>query len=116
MFGDGGVISRKAAQTTDYYLYNGRGDVVQLATSGGNVTVTYDYDTFGNLLQSYIGDTNPFRYCGEYWDNETKRYYLRARYYSPATVRFMQRDSYLGNSADPMSLNRYTYGHNNPVK
>jgi len=59
---------------------------------------------------------NPFRYCGEYWDYETKRYYFRARYYSPATGRFTQRDKFLGFYADPLSLNRYTYAHNNPVK
>jgi YD repeat-containing protein len=32
VYGDDSIISRKTAQGTDYYLYNGRGDVVQLAT------------------------------------------------------------------------------------
>jgi len=79
------------------------------------VTATYDYDAFGNLL-SVNDHLNPFRYCGEYWDYETKRYYFRARYYSPATGRFTQRDKFLGFYADPLSLNRYTYAHNNPIK
>ena len=115
VFGGSSIISRTTAQGTDYYLYNGRGDVVQLTNSAGNVTATYDYDAFGNLLT--VNDhLNPFRYCGEYWDYETKRYYFRARYYSPATGRFTQRDKFLGFDTDPLSLNRYTYTHNNPVR
>ena len=83
--------------------------------SGAVMRICY-YDAFGNMLMEYMDDTNPFRYCGEYWDDETRNYYLRARYYSPSTGRFTQRDSYLGRYADPLSLNRYTYGHNNPVR
>jgi len=39
-------------------------------------------------------DSNPFRYCGEYFDKETKTYYLRARYYDPAIGRFTQQDTH----------------------
>ena len=53
---------------------------------------------------------------GEFYDIETGRYYLRSRYYAPSTGRFKQRDSFLGFYSDPLSLNRYTYAHNNPVK
>jgi len=115
VFGGSSVISRATAQGTDYYLYNGRGDVVQLTNSAGSVTATYDYDAFGNLL-TVNNHLNPFRYCGEYWDYETKRYYFRARYYSPSTGRYNQRDKFLGFYSDPLSLNRYTYAHNNPIR
>lgn len=60
-------------------------------------------------------DTNAFRYCGEYYDKETATIYLRARYYSPSTGRFISRDSFAGSNNDPLSLNLYTYCHNNPV-
>jgi len=115
VFGCNSIISRETMQGIDYYLYNGRGDVVQLTNSVGNVTATYDYDAFGNLL-TITNHPNPFRYCGEYWDYETKRYYFRARYYSPKTGRFTQRDKFRGFYNDPLSLNRFTYAHNNPVK
>jgi len=116
VYGGSSIISRATAQGTDYYLYNGRGDVVQLTTTWGAVTVTYDYDPFGNLREAFLGDFNPFRYFGEYWDFETKRYNLRARYYDPGTGRFTQRDAFLGFYNDPLSLNRYTYCHNNPIR
>ncbi|MCM1270959.1 MAG: hypothetical protein NC247_10115 [Ruminococcus flavefaciens] len=61
-------------------------------------------------------DTNAFRYCGEYYDAETGTIYLRARYYNPTTGRFISRDSFAGRRSDPLSLNRYTYCRNNPVR
>ena len=35
---------------------------------------------------------NPFRYSGEYFDEETGFYYLRARYYDPSIGRFLTED------------------------
>ncbi len=43
-------------------------------------------------------------------------YYLRARYYNPYIGRFISEDSYWGEDTNPLSLNLYTYGHNNPIK
>ena len=60
-------------------------------------------------------DTNAFRYCGEYYDKETATIYLCARYYSPSTGRFISRDSFAGSNNDPLSLNLYTYFHNNHI-
>jgi len=47
---------------------------------------------------------NPFRYCGEYLDEETGNYYLRARYYDPGIQRFITQDSYKGEIENPLSL------------
>ena len=60
------------------------------------VTKTYDYDAFGNEAEPSSTDTNPFRYCGEYFDTETGTYYLRARYYDPAVGRFTARKIPIG--------------------
>ena len=60
-------------------------------------------------------NTNAFRYCGEYYDSETGTIYLRARHYNPSNGRFTQRDSFAGKQGDPLSLNLYTYCHNNPI-
>ena len=116
VYSSGGIISRTTSTSTLYYIYNGHGDVVQLTNSSGNVIITYKYDALGNMTTGASNDTNPFRYCGEYFDTETETYYLRARYYNPSTGRFTQRDSFGGWYNDPLSLNRYTYCHNNPLK
>ena len=112
------------------YVLNAHGDVVVLlkdveyedlwheGEDGNNLYVTYtvtevvkryDYDAFGNELNIDTTDTNPFRYCAEYFDTETGTIYLRARYYSPVTGRFTQ--------LDPIKdgLNWYAYCVNNPV-
>jgi hypothetical protein len=49
------------------YLFNGRGDVVQLINSSGAVTRNYFYDAFGNETGGTGGtDSNPFRFNAEY--------------------------------------------------
>ena len=98
-----------------YYTQDAHGDVVNLTDSTGAVTKTYKYDAFGVEKNIDNSDTNAFRYCGEYYDTETGTIYLRARYYNPATGRFISRDSFAGRRSDPLSLNLYTYCGNNPV-
>ena len=98
-----------------YYTQNAHGDVVNLTNADGEVTKKYTYDAFGVEKDIDDSDTNAFRYCGEYYDKETATVYLRARYYTPTTGRFISRDSYAGKNEDPLSLNRYTYCHNNPL-
>ncbi len=79
-----------------FYLYNGHGDVVQLADGSGEILWCYEYDAFGNEKaidgQDAAVDENPFRYCGEYFDSSSGTYYLRARYYQPGTGRFINED------------------------
>ena len=84
-------------------------DVTQLTDLSGEVTRDYDYDPYGVQLTDAMGDTNPFRYKGEYFDEETGFIYLRARYYDPAIGRFI--------SLDPAKdgLNWYVYCGNNPI-
>ena len=47
---------------------------------------------------------------------ETGLYYVNARYYNSTTGRFITEDTYIGKYYDPLSLNRYTYCHNNPLR
>ena len=91
------------------YLFNGHGDVTSMIDKSGNVTKTYSYDAFGNELNRDKNDTNPFRYCGEYWDNETESIYLRARYYNPSIGRFTTEDPIKDGN------NWYAYCGGNPV-
>lgn len=98
-----------------YFVFNYHGDVTELTDITGEVIKSYKYDAFG-IEENMDGlDNNPFRYTGEYFDKETNTIYLRARYYNPTNGRFVNQDSYLGNTNDPLSLNLYTYVHNNPI-
>ena len=100
-----------AQSTKKYYTTNGHGDVVGLLNNAGVLTKSYTYDAFGVEQNIDPADTNPFRYCGEYFDNESKDLYLRARYYSASTGRFTQQDPAMADG-----MNWYNYCGGNPVK
>lgn len=127
------LIYRETSDDTLFYLHNAHGDVTQLVDEFGQVVKDYRYDPFGNEdsipLPAFGGSVsrvlwqqeietidNPFRYCGEYLDEETGNYYLRARYYDPSIGRFISEDSNEGQLTNPLSLNLYTYCWNNPGK
>lgn len=109
------LISRNVGNSSLYYLYNGHGDVTSLKTTDGITAVQYYYDAFGTITEETAAVNNPFRYAGYEYDDETELYYLKSRFYNSMTARFMQEDTYRGKTNDPLSLNLYTYCHNNPV-
>ena len=108
------LISRETLTTEYGYLLDGHGDVAALVNPAGALVLDYAYDPFGSEtgFQPDNADQwdNPFRYCGEYWDEETETYYLRARQYDPDTGRFLSADSIKD------GFNWYVYCWNNPVR
>jgi RHS repeat-associated protein len=55
------------------------------------------------------------RCSGEQYDSDLGLYYLRARYYNPATGRFLSRDPLDGRANDPKTLHKYIYAGGDPV-
>ena len=114
----GNLISQRRGGIGSFYLQDGLGSTIQLANSTGSVTDTYLYDSFGNTLLASGSTLNPFRFVGPlgyYYDSDLVVYYIRARYYDPATGRFR--------SGDPLTTERilnvakffvYAYAKNNP--
>ena len=76
-------------------------DVIALIDDAGETVVEYKYNSWGKILSitgskaGTIGKTNPFRYRGYYYDEETGMYYLKNRYYDPEIRRFISADSYI---------------------
>ena len=103
------LISSKKGSNENFYTYNGHGDVIQLTNGTGAITKQYSYDAFGVEIDKADNNTNPFRYCREYYDIETDSVYLRARYYRPTTGRFITEDPIMD------GLNWYTYCSYEPV-
>jgi len=101
--------------TPSFYGYDGGGNVRQLTNSAGALTDTYEYDAFGNKINSTGTSPNNYLYRGEQYDSDLGLYYLRARYYNPATGRFMSRDPLDGNTTDPRTLRKYLYVGGDPV-
>ncbi len=65
--------------------------------------------------QNDIGNLNPFRYRGYYFDAETGLYYLQNRYYDPKTCRFINADNQLSTGGDLLGSNLFVYCGSNPV-
>ncbi|MFS0876818.1 RHS repeat-associated core domain-containing protein [Solibacillus isronensis] len=100
-----------------YYLTNYRGDVLALTDASGTVVAEYTYDAWGNILSQAgtMASVNPYRYAGYRFDEETKLYYLMARYYNPDTGVFLSLDPVRGDTMNPITMNGYNYANNNPV-
>ena len=97
-----------------------QGNIIGILDNIGRVVVEYNYDAWGRHTVSgsnvALGNKNPFRYRGYYYDTETELYYLQSRYYDPKLCRFINMDSI--EYAEPErinGLNLFAYCGNNPV-
>ena len=113
---------------TYYFDKNTLGDVVAIRDENGNILAKYEYDAWGNVTvydqygnvntnSTFIGNVNPIRYRGYYYDTETGFYYLQTRYYDPTICRFINADNYelVATLASRGGLNMYSYCANNPI-
>jgi RHS repeat-associated protein len=101
--------------TPSFYGYDGHGSVRQLTNSAGAITDTYDYDAFGNLINSTGNTPNNYLFAGEQYDPALGLYYNRARYLNTTTGRFWSMDAYEGDQQSPLSLHKYLYAESSPV-
>ena len=95
---------------------------MQIYNTSGELVATYDYDAWGRVVENStdqdtqnIAEANPIRYRGYYYDTETRLYYLKSRYYDPATKRFISTDEFVSTSIEDVAKNMFTYCLNNPV-
>lgn len=103
-----------------YYRHNSHGDVTAILDIQGNEKKTYSYNAYGKETQFILNPMgnqtailqwraeteqvyNPFRYAGEYYDQETRLIYLRNRYYDNSIGRFISQDTH-------WNINNIIYG------
>lgn len=98
-----------------YHGLDGHGNTRFLTDWQGDLTDTYDYDAFGNLIAATGSTPNNFLFTSEQFDPDLGLYFLRARYQDTTTGRFWTMDDFEGTGADPNSLHKYLYVHNNPI-
>lgn len=95
-----------------------------MVDSSGTAVVKYSYDAWGNILDvagtlaSTLGQDNPFRYKGYYYDKETGLYATATRYYDPEIGRFINADTeeiFFEDQDSLLQYNLFAYCFNNPT-
>ena len=105
-----------------FYIRYFMSNILGLVDDSGNIVVKYKYDAYGNRISITdtsgcdLGNINPFRYKGYYYDDDAQMYYCKSRFYVPSWHRWLNSDSisYL-EPKNITSLNLFTYCNNNPV-
>jgi RHS repeat-associated protein len=97
--------------STMLWLHHDQLGSTRLVTdSSGGSQAAYTFDAYGKMTASTGTVTNPLRFAGQYQDTESGLYYLRARYYDPATGQFITRDRWT-----PATRKPYAYTDDNPL-
>jgi RHS repeat-associated protein len=111
IYGPSGLpVEQLSGTTAQYFHQDAHGSTRVLTSSTGAVVAGYTYDPYGNLKgQTGTVDT-PLRWDGQYQDRESGLYYLRARFYDPATTQFISADP-----AGALTRSRYGYVNDNPL-
>ena len=126
---EGLIVENNLGDNHYYFDKNTLGDIVAIRDEDGYIVATYSYDAWGNAKvmnangtentsSTFIGNINPYRYRGYYYDKETGFYYLQTRYYDPTICRFINADNYeliAELSTVIGQLNLYAYANNNPI-
>ena len=122
MYDATGVVGIKYGNKYYAFRKDILGNVIGILDENGINIVQYRYDAWGickiekDTSGENLGELNPFRYRGYYYDTETKLYYLKTRYYDPEIGRFITIDDVTYLAPDTINgLNLYAYCNNNPV-
>jgi RHS repeat-associated protein len=116
----GGLLLYSLAATDNArrdYHFDETGNTLFLTDAGGSVTDSYRYSPFGRLVGSDGAGDNPFTWQGQWgvWrESANGRYYLRARWYDPETMRFLSRDPAM--LVTPLEANPYQYASLDPLQ
>ena len=102
-------------------------NILGIIDSNGNLVVKYNCDAWGNhevldgngnenTLESFIGNINPFRYKGYYYDKESNMYYCKSRYYVHEWCRWLNGDNVANLDTENINgMNLFSYCGNNPI-
>ncbi len=105
VYGPNGVPIEQISSGTVTFLHQDQlGSTRLLTDASGNVAGTYTYGAYGSVTSHTGAASSALEFAGQYWDFETGLYYLRARYYDPATGQFVSRDPIAAISRQPYAF------------
>jgi RHS repeat-associated protein len=108
------LLALRQPPSVEWFHHDQLGSTRALTDSVGRTAMTASYDPYGNLLggapSSAEQVTTNLLFNGQYRDGETGFYYLRARYFDPASGQFLSRDAAVSVTRSP-----YGYVSGNPL-
>jgi RHS repeat-associated protein len=107
---------------TQIYFPDHLGSTWIVTTPNGEIKEKDEYFPFGTYRaapETFDYDPNfpdvYYTFTGQEDDDEVSIFNFKARLYDPLLGRFISPDSIVQDPGDPQSLNRYSYGRNNPI-
>ena len=107
-----GLESQVAAGNSNYYDFNSIGSTTGLTGASGDYLNRYNYFPFGQEISESETVETPFEFVGQWgvMEEANDLEFMRARYYSPDSGRFINPDPI----KEKGGLNFYGYANNNP--
>jgi RHS repeat-associated protein len=84
--------------------------------SSGTKTGELRYKAYGETRYTWGTTPTDHRFTDQLQVQSLGVYSMGARWYDPYLARWLSADTLVPDPANPQSLNRYSYGYNNPVK
>lgn len=108
---DGLPYAQINADGSTWYLHHDQlGSTRTITNNTGATIATFTYDPYGKITGTTGTATTRLAYTGQYLDDETGFYYLRARYYDPTTAQFLTKDPLAH-----QTRSAYAYVHQSPL-
>jgi RHS repeat-associated protein len=107
----GGLVGIRQNGTNYLVRGDGLGNVVEVRRTNGTVIASYGFGPFGQPLWATNTLNQPIRFATRYRHDASGLIYMHARWYDPATGRWLSRDPIAENGG----INLYAYVGNNPV-
>ena len=110
-------VGTATSPTTYYILTDAHGSTRIITDSSGVIAQRLNYDAFGNALGFNASTAlTSYLYSSMSFDPASDNYYDDARFYTPGTGMFDQRDyGYSGQLTNPMADLPYTFAGGDPV-
>ena len=121
-YGNQRINSESYPNLSGLYTYDGRGSVSSVIGTLGDYRATYWYDGLGNVKSQIHGygafgsGKKYYGYNAESYNPVTGNQNLRNRQVNIRRQRFLSEDTYIGTKNRTLSLNRYIYAEDNPLK
>ena len=111
--GVGGLLAVSMNGAWHFPFYDNNGNVTAYVNEQGTVVAEYIYDAFGRTIAQTgpMADAFPHRFSTKYFDAETGLYYYGYRFYSPALLRWLNRDPV----SETGGMNLYAFCRNNGI-